>query len=1249
MSMYKTICFKKNHFAFLLAIAIHGSGLLFAQSSREQGFPLITNHSFKDYDGAASNWAILQGDRGKIYAGNETGLLEYDGITLRRYPLPNQSVVRSLAQGDSSKIYTGGVNELGYFQPDAAGQLSFHSLKEKLPAELRDFADVWQTVVLQEKVYFNVTSHLLMYDLQKKAFSSIASPDGFHIMFQVNDKLFIREWGKGLCRVQGDSVTLVPGGEQFAEERIYVMLPFPGDKENILVGTRTMGLFKYNGQQFTPFKTGADQFIKDNQIYLPGTLLQDGYFLLGTYGGGAVVMDSNGRMQRYFNKENGVIDNTIYYSTQDRAGNIWLATGNGISSISYASPATYFDGRNQLNTRAYSLIRHQGKLYLAGNSGLHYLDPNNSTFTPVKNAGTGQYFALAKAGNTLLAGGNEGLFKIEDDARLPIRKTIANEYAVNILTPSRIHSGRVYVGANGLWAVRQAGHQWIDEGNIIPSDDVINNIEEMADGSLWLSTSFSGIYRVRFARQLPGSTSPGKPEVEQYGTAHGLQDGASYITTIKGIPYFNSPDSLYVFDERSKRFVADLKDPILAAVYRLANGEKGIGIQLDSLGRLWVSTRKTLAMGIPGPDGAYTWDTKTFRQFAYDLPTVYAEPDGVTWMTGTSSLIRYDFGKKTTTTTYDALVSRVNIGGDSTIYFGALASQAVVPRVAFADNAMRFSFAATSYGEKGTLQFQTFLDGFDKGWSAWTKEHQKEYTNLPPGDYTFRVRAVNALGQESSEASYAFEILPPWYRTWWAYALWALLLGMVSYGFVRMQQARAVAREKQHSAIREANLKADAENERRKNIELISEMGQDITSSLSIQHIIETVYAHVNKLMDASVFGIGIINKDKQQLDFPATKEKGDTLSPYSYRLDDDNRPASWCYNKRKELFINDYEEEHADYVTEIAQTTEGGDSASLIYLPLVYKDKAIGVITAQSFSKNAYTEYHLNVLRSLATYTAVALDNADAYRQLQATQAQLIQSEKMASLGELTAGIAHEIQNPLNFVNNFSEVSKELLGEMKDELAIGNWQLANEIASDVEQNLEKIHHHGKRADAIVKGMLQHSRSGSGKKEPTDINTLCDEYLRLAYHGLKAKDNSFNASFKTEFEPNIGNINIVPQDIGRVLLNLINNGFYAVAEKSKSAGHNYQPTVTVSTKQKNNAIEISVADNGNGIPEAIKEKIFQPFFTTKPTGQGTGLGLSLSYDIVKAHGGELSVRTPLEKVVTKEAEGSEFIIQLPNN
>jgi len=263
----------------------------------------------------------------------------------------------------------------------------------------------------------------------------------------------------------------------------------------------------------------------------------------------------------------------------------------------------------------------------------------------------------------------------------------------------------------------------------------------------------------------------------------------------------------------------------------------------------------------------------------------------------------------------------------------------------------------------------------------------------------------------------------------------------------------------------------------------------------------------------------------------------------------------------------------------------------------------------------------------------------------LKSTQSQLIQSEKMASLGELTAGIAHEIQNPLNFVNNFSEVNTELIDELEQEVDKGNLAEVKAITKDIKENEQKINHHGKRADAIVKGMLQHSRSSSGVKEPTDINKLVDEYFRLAYHGLRAKDKNFNATLKTEYDKSIGTVNIIPQDIGRVILNLITNSFYATNEKAKLDFDIYEPTVTVKTSKiinpnGNNKVEISVADNGDGIPQKVLDKIFQPFFTTKPTGQGTGLGLSLSYDIVKAHGGEL-------KVDTKENEGSEFVIQLP--
>jgi signal transduction histidine kinase/ligand-binding sensor domain-containing protein len=260
--------------------------------------------------------------------------------------------------------------------------------------------------------------------------------------------------------------------------------------------------------------------------------------------------------------------------------------------------------------------------------------------------------------------------------------------------------------------------------------------------------------------------------------------------------------------------------------------------------------------------------------------------------------------------------------------------------------------------------------------------------------------------------------------------------------------------------------------------------------------------------------------------------------------------------------------------------------------------------------------------------------------KELKSTQNQLIQSEKMASLGELTAGIAHEIQNPLNFVNNFSEINSELISDIKEAASKGNLEEVNSLAGQIEENEKKILRHGKRADSIVKGMLQHSKAGGGVKEQTDINALADEFLKLSYHGFRAKENGFTATIKTDFDRSLGKVNIIPQDIGRVLLNLYNNAFYAVAEKKKQLQDGYEPSVEVSTKKKDDLIELTVRDNGNGIPPKAVDKIFQPFFTTKPTGQGTGLGLSLSYDIIKAHGGTIEVQT-------REKEFTKFIINLP--
>ncbi|RYF94622.1 MAG: GAF domain-containing protein, partial [Chitinophagaceae bacterium] len=369
------------------------------------------------------------------------------------------------------------------------------------------------------------------------------------------------------------------------------------------------------------------------------------------------------------------------------------------------------------------------------------------------------------------------------------------------------------------------------------------------------------------------------------------------------------------------------------------------------------------------------------------------------------------------------------------------------------------------------------------------------------------------------------------------------------------------------------------------NVELLGEIGRKITASLSVETIISTVYDNVNALMDAAVFGIGIYHAETKTIDFPATYENGEALAAYSNSVHDQNRFPGLCFVSEKEIVMGDLSMDYTHYLQELPAPMAGDQPVSLIYLPLKVKEKMLGVLTVQSFKKDAFSDYQLYMLRNIAVYAAIALENAESFKKLnitldslQNTQKLLIQSEKMASLGELAAGIAHEIQNPLNFVNNFSELSKELIDEMKAALENGNGEEVKIIANDIIQNLQKIHHHGKRADAIVKGMLQHSRVNGTQKEPTDINSLADEYLRLAYHGLRAKDKTFNATLETNFDKTIGQVGVIPQDIGRVLLNLITNAFYAVSQKQKSLGNGYQPTIWLTTEKQNGTISIYVKD-----------------------------------------------------------------------
>jgi len=543
-----------------------------------------------------------------------------------------------------------------------------------------------------------------------------------------------------------------------------------------------------------------------------------------------------------------------------------------------------------------------------------------------------------------------------------------------------------------------------------------------------------------------------------------------------GIVWAGTSNGLYWYDEKRDGFVRFVNPFLINGVPDVTS------IVEDNYRNLWVSSSIGLVQINPERDQISVYDREQgIESYNFEWDSGYKDENGhiyfgndLGYYTIDPTLLKEELKSPEISLTGFRLANEYVLPSKNGVLKENL-SEAKEIDLEFNQNVFSFDFATIDFTDPDRNRMIYYLENYDNNWSLANSENRAYYFNVPPGKYTFYVKASKGYGPWATK-KIDLIIAPPWWKTWWAYSGYAIVLGLFIFAFDRFMRQRLIRIERERSR-----------------------------------------------------------EKELQQ---------------------------------------------------------------------------------AKEIEK--------------------------AYKELKNTQAQLIQSEKMASLGELTAGIAHEIQNPLNFVNNFSDLSQELLTEMTEELEKGEMEEVKELSGNIEKNLEKISHHGKRASDIVKGMLQHSRAGGISKEITDLNKLADEYFRLAYHGLRAKDKSFSAKMETDYDKNLEKVDVIPQDIGRVLLNIITNAFHVVSEKKKESPEEYQPTVALSTINMKDRIEVKISDNGNGIPNNVLDKIFQPFFTTKPSGQGTGLGLSLSYDIVKAHGGEILVET-------QEGEGSTFIIQLPKN
>jgi signal transduction histidine kinase/CheY-like chemotaxis protein len=1226
----------------------------------EEGRPFVRTYTPDEYGAGTQNWAILVDKRNVLYVGSTGGVLQYDGATWRLIDVVNGSTVRSLDQDEQGRIYVGSVSNLGYLAPSAVGQLQYVSLLDKIPAAERTFTDVWRTYVTPDGVYYQTQYALFRWANGQMRVWKPA--DRFGRVTYLNGRLILPQPGIGLTELVNDELRALPGTAQFGNEVYPVLLPF--DANRILIGTRADGFFLYDGATVRAFPTDFDSFLKRAVLYR-GTVLPDGTYGLATTSGGVALMNRQGHLLQELTADSGLQTNQAYYVTADRTGGLWVGTSSGLARVETPSPASFFD--DPTVGGASSAARFRDRLYVSGQNGILYLQPASGTspakFLSVRGIANQTWQLLEakpspKRPAQLLAAASDGLFTIDGDTATVIQPSVGGSFNVATLLQSKIDPDRVWVGLfNGLTTMRWRDGRWIDEGGLALTDQV-RTLVETKDGVVWAGTQTTGVIRVA----LDPADAPGarKADLTRFGSGAGLPGGGIFVSEVDGVVWFASFTDrlrLFRFDGGAGRFVSDRTFEVV----RERRFKGGFGPIQHEDGSVIVNAGFDTAIMRRKPDGTYSVDTRTFSRFNdLVLNGDYVDPDGVIWFASRGRLLRYDPKRQSVlaVTTPPALVRRVNVNG--VVTFGGDVDVGAVPKLPASSRSVRFEFATPSFGHESATEFQSKLEGLDADWAPWTTESRRDYTNLGFGSYTLHLRARDYTGESTTDATYAFTILPPWYRTWWAYLLALAGLAAVGFSVDRIQRRRLVGRERARSQMAEARLRAEAaealarsESAGKRNIEALSEIGREITASLDFETIFDRLYERVNQLADAQIFGVGLYHPQRKEIEYRLAIENGKRYAPYTRDASDRDQFPVWCIEHREPVFLNDVAAEYSKYLTrydeqplELEDGTMSRQPQSMIYLPLLSKDKVLGIITIQSLNKNAYTQHHLNVMQNLAAYTSIALDNASAYRQLneqenenrrlfeEAQRARAAAEEADAAKSAFLSTVSHELRTPLTSVLGFAKIIKKRLEERIFPLIHTDDRRVLQTMQQVEDNLKVVVGEGERLTKLIDDVLDLAKIEAGKLEwHMEAVTVPD----IVDHATAATASLFEQKglrLVKELDADLPGVTGDRDRLIQVVINLISN-----AVKFTESG-----SITCRARRRGGEIVVSVADTGMGIAPADQPKVFERFkqvgdtLTDKP--KGTGLGLPICREIVEHHGGRIWVESELGK-------GSTFSFALP--
>ncbi len=1206
--------------------------------AQNTGRPFITNYSYQEYNAGGVNWWTEQDDRGVLYFANSRGILEFDGVNWRVIPPKENNEVRSLAKWNGV-IYVGTNGDLGYLAPDALGQMQFKSLRDRLPKDRQVFDEVWETWSAPHGVYFQTRRSVMLWD--GEGFTLVEDPDGndLHISRYIHGKFYIRVWNKGMMVVENDEFRMLPGGERFADERVYQLLPY--DNGQLLIGTRNMGFFIFDGSGFKPFTTEVDQEFFEGSIYLGGQRLANGNFAVNTFNNGLYIINKNGDLVQRIDNQVGLQDNSVDHVFVDKDGNVWLALFNGISKLDLNIPFSYYDDNDGLTSKTvFSAARHEGILYVGTQDGVYYLDESTNRFNRIPNT-HGQCPHLLVYGKDLIyASGSQGVWGLRNKKSYPIRESINYDFRSQFFVPSTVDSTLLYTilqDMGGIAALRyfddnQEGSRWVVEANVDGIRTGPFGIAERSDGKLWVNGDLPGEMKLVTPQVKNGKIDFSDPEITIYNQSHGLPNYPIFVFNYLDKIYFrpggsisrssDAYDDSYLFDEELQKFVLDTPywTPFIG-------DDVTPTPTYDHKGRLWASAGDGLFVDLAVQDGSRQVIAEPFK-ILKNFPTwgIFPEVDAngqdIFWLCGPNGLVRFAGDIETPPTSGFAALIRTIKHSVDTLYYGGAGGVAQNAEFSNNQNTLVFAYGAPNFVIKDGLQFSTYLEGFDNNWSAWSPQSEREYINLPSGNYTFHVKSRNVYETESEEAVFQFSINPPWYATWWAYLLYALTLGGFIYFLVRYrtQQLRNQSIELERKvAQRTGEVMQQAEE-----LATVNQVSQAMVERLELDELVPLVGDQLRDLFKANIVYVAMLDKESNIIHFPY--QHGDDMAPLKLG---EGLTSKIIIDKAPKLINEDVTGSyHKLGIEEV-----GKKAASYLGVPIPVGDEVIGVLSVQSTeNENRFDEGDQRLLSTIAANVGIAIHNAELYEEAKMAKDAAEQANEAKSA--FLSTVSHELRTPLTSVLGFAKIIKKRLDDRIFPAVTTDDKKIRRAMDQVAENLNVVVAEGERLTGLINDVLDLAKIEAGKIDWHMESVSVPEVIDRAISSTKALFDQKDLQLINQIDPLLPHIEGDKNKLIQVMVNLFSN-----AVKFTNKG-----SVKCRAEHEDDSIVVSVTDTGIGISEEDKASVFEKFkqvgdtLTDKP--QGTGLGLPICREIVEHHGGKMWVESDL-------GNGSTFFFSIP--